>query len=377
MTKQDVQKWLPFWIALFVIPGLAAALIPVRTLIDPTNVALVLGGGRRGGGVLRGPARRGDRRPFGRGLVRLLPHPPVLLVHHQPARGPRHRRVCSWRPAWSSVSSRSGLAGTRHTPPEAAATSPGFMASQSSSPVANRPTTWSWPSANELRSLLALCKIASSTRSMGPDEKPLPVIEPTGAVRYGQVRWATEHIGLPGSRVALPIYSGGHTLRAIPAAADPGTAARLRSPRRCGRPRRSGRCGARRRGARARVRGQLNHRTRRNSMASPAIASRTAGAGGESAAGGRPAAQSVTGHGEIDQVPGDRRIEARALTSVRRVIGRLPREHDRATDLGLQLPASLVRRRRVQRGAHDDDRRRRGDRAVGGDFSGSLAGGNR
>src|SRR6478735_6308310 len=42
MTKQDVQKQLPFGIALFVIPGLAAALIPVRTLIDPTNVALVL-----------------------------------------------------------------------------------------------------------------------------------------------------------------------------------------------------------------------------------------------------------------------------------------------------------------------------------------------
>lgn len=34
---------------------------------------------------------------------------------------------------------------------------------------------------------------------------------PGGAVHFGQLRWATDHIGLPGKQVALPIQSGGRS----------------------------------------------------------------------------------------------------------------------------------------------------------------------
>ena len=207
MTKQDVQKGFPFLVALFVIPGLAAALIPVRTLIDPTNVALVLVV------AVVAVACFGDR--LAAGIAALSAAVWFDFFHTRPYFSftiSRHEdlvtAVCCWPLAWSSVSSPCGLAGTRHTPPEAVATSPGFMALPSSS--RGEPADYVVMAvATELRSLLAL-QDCQFDRVMGPDEKPLPVIEPTGAVRYGQVRWATEHIGLPGSRVALPVNSGGH-----------------------------------------------------------------------------------------------------------------------------------------------------------------------
>ena len=64
--------------------------------------------------------------------------------------------------------------------------------------------------ANELQDLLALEDCRYDPK-MGPDAKPKPEIERSGLVRFGQVRWAAEQIGLPGRQVALPITSGGRS----------------------------------------------------------------------------------------------------------------------------------------------------------------------
>ncbi len=62
--------------------------------------------------------------------------------------------------------------------------------------------------ATELRSLLGLrdCRFE---RHQGADARPLPRIEPSGAVTLGILSWGAANLGLPGKKVELPIIAHG------------------------------------------------------------------------------------------------------------------------------------------------------------------------
>ncbi len=209
MTNHEVPKWLPYSAAITVPPALAALLIPVRTWIDPTNVALVLVIG------VVAVACLGDRlaaavtalssavwfdffhtRPYfsfsinrhedlvTAGLLLVT----GLAVGELSVRARRHKAY--------AVRGSNEIARIHSVAELVAAGEPAEFVVMAV--------------ASELQDLLALADCVYDP-NMGLDEKPLPVIERSGFVRFGAVRWATEHIGLPGSQVILPINCGGRS----------------------------------------------------------------------------------------------------------------------------------------------------------------------
>lgn len=209
MTNHDVPKWWIYLAAFAIPPALAALLIPVRTLIDPTNVALVL--------VIAvvAVACLGDR--LAAAVAALSAAVWFDFFHTRPYFSftiNRHEDLVT-----AGLLLVTGLAvgelsvrARRHK----------VYAARGSNEIARihgvaelvaagEPAEFVVMAvATELRDLLALSDCVFEP-SRGLDEKPLPEIERSGSVRFGQLRWATEHIGLPGDRVVLPINSGGRS----------------------------------------------------------------------------------------------------------------------------------------------------------------------
>lgn len=204
-----MQRWLPYAAGLGVPPALAAALIPLRSTIDPTNVALVMvvavvavacAGDRLAAGVAALSSavwfdffhthpyfsfsirRHDDLVTAGLLLVT------GVLVGELAVRARRHKAY--------AVRGSNEIARIHGISELVAAGEPAEFVVMAV--------------ADELRDLLKLSDCQYEAQPI-TDERALPSIERSGAVRFGQLRWATEHIGLPGSRVALPVNSGGMT----------------------------------------------------------------------------------------------------------------------------------------------------------------------
>jgi hypothetical protein len=209
MTKEDAQKWLPYLAAVAAPPALAAAVIPLRTTIQPTNVALVLVV------AVVGVACYGNRLAAAIGALssaiwfdffHTRPYFSFTISRHEDLvtaglllltglvvgeLAVRARQYKMYAARGSSEIARiHGIAEL------VAAGEPAEFVVMAV--------------AGELQDLLALedCRYQQIVKH---DEKPLPEIERSGTVRFGQLRWATEHIGLPGSQVALPVNSAGRS----------------------------------------------------------------------------------------------------------------------------------------------------------------------
>ncbi len=209
VTKKDVPKWVPYLAAFAVSPALAAALIPVRSLIDPTNVALVL--------VIAvvAVACLGDRLAAAVAALSAAvwfdffhthPYFSFTINRHEDLVTAALLLVTGLTVGELSVRARRHRAYAVRGSNEIAR-----IHGVAELVASGEPADFVVMAvATELRDLLALADCVYDP-SMGTDEKPLPEIERSGAVRFGQLRWATEHIGLPGSRVALPINYGGRS----------------------------------------------------------------------------------------------------------------------------------------------------------------------
>jgi K+-sensing histidine kinase KdpD len=207
VTKQDVRKWLPYLVAVAVPPGLAAALIPIRAQLDPTNVALVLVvvvvavacfGSRMAAAVAALCSAAWfdffHTRPYlsftinkhedlvTAGLLLVT----GLVVGELAVRAQQHKAA--------AVRGSNDIARIHGVAELVAAGEPADFVVMAV--------------ATELRDLLDLAD-CSYDPDMKPDPKPLAEIERSGAVHFGQFRWAVDHIGLPGKQVVLPIQSGG------------------------------------------------------------------------------------------------------------------------------------------------------------------------
>lgn len=209
MTKQEAQKSAPFLAAFLLPPALAAALIPLRTAIDPTNVALVLVigvvavaclGNRLAATVAALSAAVWfdffHTRPYFSFTINrhedLITAALLLVtglaVGELSVRARRHKAY--------AVRGSNEIARIHGIAELVAGGEPADFVVMAV--------------ATQLRDVLGLADCTYDPHP-GADEKPLPEIERSGAVRFGQLRWATEHIGLPGSRVVLPVNSGGRS----------------------------------------------------------------------------------------------------------------------------------------------------------------------
>lgn len=209
MQKADVRTRLPFLIAVAVPPGVAAALIPLRDRIDPTNVALVLVV------VVVAVACFGSRFAAAVGALSCAawfdffhtrPYLSFTINKHDDlvtaalllvtglVVGDLAVRAQQFRAAASRGSN--DIARIHGVAEMVAAGEPADFVVMAV--------------ATELRDLLDLtdCRYDPDAE---PDAKPLAEIERSGAVHFGQLRWAVDHIGLPGKHVALPIHSGGRS----------------------------------------------------------------------------------------------------------------------------------------------------------------------